>query len=342
MSDLFVENETLPIVDRSAMERCDECPAQAKFVADGRVITASRLTECGNAIHDVLGEVVTEYVESKGALSPSEMVDIATSYLCSSRADIQPEALDAASRSLWSWAKYIDAIHFDNVLRWDGGEGDSSGQLSWDIRDTARVTSEVDFLHTGRAPEIVTEIDYKTGFKVHTASDVEASFQFAVHAWLILNNYPDVQEVQIRVWNIRRNMLTYGVAWNRKDLYPLSHRVRAAADNWVRHRDIPAEECPTWPAVEKCNLCPAAALCPAVPADIQSLVADADGLVEAIAATEAKAEALRKLAAGIVAKIGGDIYTRSGIAFGFGKPKASRKPTASLYSVKANDEQDGD
>lgn len=341
MSELTVDAPALAIVDRSSLERCDVCPAQAKFVADKRVITASHETDVGNAVHEALGELTTEYVESRGQIGVTDLVDTARQLLCASRPDIQGDAIAAVRASLWAWAKHIHGIHPENVLRWDGGKGDRSGQLAWDIDDLkVRVTSEVDFLSTGRAPEVVNETDYKSGRKVWTAADVEDSFQFAMHAWLILENYPEVQLVNIRVWNTRLNSLTYGVHWKRDDLYQLQYRIRSSVQNWLRYRDVPAEDCPTWPTVEKCQFCPAAALCPAVPADIQRFAADPAGLVETMVATQAKLDALAEIAKGHVTATGKDIITASGAAFGIGKPKRQTKPRQSLYSISK--EQDGD
>jgi hypothetical protein len=339
-SDFLVVEEPL-LADRTTIQNFDECPAKAKFIADGRVMTSSHDAEVGNAIHAAFGEVLTEYVESRGNLGVTDLVDTTVQLLCASRPDVQSDALRSARPSLWAWAKYVNGIHWQNILRYDGGDGEHSGQLAWDLEDmNVRVTSEVDFLHTGRAPELVTEIDYKTGHKLHTAADIEASFQFAMHAWLILENYPQVECVSIRVWNTRVNNLTYGVNWKRADLYQLQFRIRQSVTNWLRYRDKPAEECPTWPTVEKCLWCPAAALCPAIPADVQKLTADPDWLVETMVATQAKLDALEKIATGIVESTGRDIVTASGAAFGTQKPKANRKPTKSLYAVKGKDGDD--
>jgi hypothetical protein len=338
LTDTFLEVEPLTVVDRSTLERHSICPAQAQFVATGRVLTSSHLAEVGSAVHAAFGDVLTEYVQSSGNLGVTDCVDTVIQQLCASRPDVQHDAIRAARPSVWAWAKYVNQIHHQNILRYDGGEGEHSGQLAWDLEDLGvRVTSEVDLLHTGKASEVVTEIDYKTGHKLHTAADVEQSFQFAMHAWLILENYESVELVCIRVWNTRTNNLTYSCNWKRADLYELQYRMRAAVTNWLAYRDTPAEKCPTWPTVEKCGWCPAAALCPAVPKDVQRFAADPQGLVETIVATQASLDALEKIAAGIVEASGRDIVTASGAAFGIGKPKAQRKPTKSLYSIKGTE-----
>lgn len=341
MTDLAVEPQPLLIADRSSIERVGICPAQAKFIADGRVITSSHLTEVGNAVHEAFGSVLTEYVSSRGCLSVSDIADTVRQQLCASRPDVQNDAVQAARASVWAWAKHIGEIHHQNILRFDGGEGEHSGQLSWDIESLGvRLTSEVDLLYTGRATEVVEEIDYKSGWKQWSAADVESAFQFEMHAYLILKNYPDVQLVNVRVWNTRTNSLTYRVPWKRDDLYQLDYKIHNVLQTWLRYRDKAAEDCPTYPTDEKCSLCPAAALCPAVPADIQSFAADPAGLVETMVATKAKLDALAKIAAGHVQATGRDIVTPSGSAFGIGKPKRVMKPKPVLYAAKGSDSDD--
>lgn len=249
MTELVVDAPALLLADRSSLERMADCPAMAQFVAGGRVITSSHPAEVGSAVHDVIGDLIREYVDSRGNIGITDWVDTGKQLLCASRPDVQQDAIAAARASLYAIGKYVTNIHPDNVLRHDGGTGDRCGQLAWDMEDMGvRVTSEVDLLHTGRAPELVTEIDWKTGRAKWDADDVEHSFQFQLHAWLILENYPDVECVSVRVWNTRLNALTYGVQFKRNDLpgkYGLDYKIRAAVQNWLRYRDKPAEECPT-------------------------------------------------------------------------------------------------
>lgn len=335
---LELELPQLLVVDRSTLERFDSCPAQAKFVADNRVITSSHLTEVGSAVHEALGEVVREYVESRGNLGVDDMTDTAIQLLCASRSDVQHDAIRAMQPSIRQWARYINGIHYQNVLRYDGGEGEHSGQVAVDIPDLGvRVTSEIDLLTTGRATEIVVDDDYKSGHKRWTAADVEQSFQFAMHAWLIFETYPDVQAVEVRIWNTRFATQTYSVTWQRRDLYELQWRIRSSVSNWLRWRDKPAEQCATWPTAETCRICPAAALCPATPNDVRVYLKDHNLLVSQIVAVSERLDALKRIAGGIVEATGQDIVTNAGDCYGSGKPKADRKPTMTLYQKGTSD-----
>lgn len=323
--------EPFAVVDRSTLERYSQCPAQARYVDAGFVLNESTETAVGSEVHEALSEAVREFHASRGAMNAADLADVVRSRLLNSRPDVQPLVLEAARRSVWDFAKYLDGMAPTSIVRYDGGIGDKSGQLAWDIPHlNTRVTSEVDLLHAGPAKEVLHEIDYKSGHGQWTATDVSRAFQFAMHAWLILHNYEHVQAVEIRIWNTRTNRITYGVDFERRQLPELDARVTRAAAEWVRWRDVEPQNAPTLPAATKCELCRAAALCPVVPPS--EIDADPKEFVRRLNALQIKVDALSKIATAYVDRTGADIVTDDGLAFGRAKPKAERKTPATLYT----------
>lgn len=340
MSNEFLIDD-YAVVDRSTLERFSQCPAQARFIEDRRVRDTSDEAESGSAVHEAFSRVTTAYVESRGQMGVSDLKDELLSEACRARPDIQPDVVNAIRACAWPWAKFLNSIHHDNVLRWDGGDGERSGQLAHDFAEfRLRPTTELDLLFVSKSTDLLEVIDYKSGFKRWTHDDVSDSFQFAMQAWLCLHNYPEVQAVRVRVWNTRINTLTYAVTYQRADLYPLDWRIRSACLAYHTHRGRKPEDSETWPTVAKCQMCGAAALCPAASREIQEGALDAAGLVDEIVARRANLAAMEKIAAGIVKSTGRDIVTPAGNCFGTGRPKRKVSPKYEPYSI-AKDEDDG-
>jgi hypothetical protein len=219
-------------------------------------------------------------------------------------------------------------LHFKNILRWDGGTGENSGQLSWDIPDLGlRCTSELDLLYAGPSPDVIHETDFKSGFMKWNCDKVFTEFQFNFHAWLLFHNYPDIKAVSLDVWATRFNQRTYPVLFKREQLYNLDYLVRSAAVEYVKNRDKAPELCEAWPTVEKCEYCPAAALC-----DASRLPQGTpEEWVDKLVSLEAQAGALAKLAAAHVKKTGQDIVTPLGNAYGLSAPKRTVAPKMKAY-----------
>jgi hypothetical protein len=269
------------------------------------------------------------------------MADEARGYLNGSRSDVQPEAIKCARASLYEWSRYIVNLSPANILRWDGGKGERSGQLSWDMPDLGlRITSEIDLLHASPSPELVIEVDYKGGNKLYSVADVAASFQLsAVHPWLILHNYPHVNAVMVKVWNTRRNRVTYPVEIRREQLSEIAARIRSAALYWKQYHNSLPENAPTWPSLEKCSMCECAAICPAANRDMAQLVGDERGFVDQMVATEAALAKMKDLAKARVKQLERDLEGSGSNRFGTHKVK-ERSPTATLYQVKSTTEDE--
>lgn len=344
----FVEFEDEPaprhVLDRSTLERFATCPAQAAYVASGRINNSSLLAAAGEAVHVALGTTLADYIaqfdETGTCMSPRELRAESESNIMGARPDVQPQAVKGLRASLWDWSVFIARINPTNILRFDGGTGDRSGQLAWDLGEV-RVTSELDLLHAGASPELLHEVDYKSGWKCYGAGHVAESFQFQLHAWLVLNNYQNIDALEVRVWNSRSNRLSPAVYFYRDGLSQIEARIRSAIGIWFANYGKAPEACEVWPAVERCCICPAAVLCHAA-CHPQDLVNDPPRFILTLAALEARVDAMRSLAAYYVDATGQDIVTPDGTAFGRGKPAATRKAPAKVYHLTNGDSDNGE
>jgi len=322
-----------PIVDRSTLERYSICPAQARIVDSGAVLTYSDAANSGQEVHDAFSGAITEYIESERLdWSPKEFADGVLRRLRHSRPDVQPDVLDAAAGAVWKFTEIVTGMHPDNILKYDGGQGKRSGQLAIDIPECGiRFTSELDFLHSGPAKNVLHLTDWKSGWKFHDAASIEKSFQFGSHAVLILDTYPKIDVVEISVFNTRRNRLVGPVEFERNRFDSYKARLISAGTVMMQNRNVPTAELPCWPAVEKCRICDASKLCPIQPPP--SVKDDPVEFVKSLIALEAKFDAMKAEAAEYVDATGEDIVTEDGTAFGRSKPASDRKPPAAIYTT---------
>jgi hypothetical protein len=330
----FVEapDDGLQTVDRSTLERALTCPWQAKAVESGRCRTVGILAEAGEAGHQAFSEALHGWIDSNGAISPSDLRMDVENAVRNARPDLQPEAVRSIQPAIYQWSQLIYSIHPGNILAFDGGEEiDRSGQLAIDFTDLGvRYTSELDLLYQGDCPEVLEEVDYKTGWKHHSAELIRDSFQFQSHAVLALEKYPDSKALRVRVFDTRHKSLSYPVYFERARIHDWKVRIRGAIDAWHLSQ---ADNPPTWPTLEKCSICPAAALCPVADEPLADLARDPAGFVSKLVAVEARADAMKALAAKYVDETGRDIEAGT-VRFGRQKPKAERKAAATLYSLK--------
>jgi hypothetical protein len=195
---------------------------------------------------------------------------------------------------------------------------------------------------------VLEEVDYKTGWKDHTTEDIRDSFQFQSHAVLALETFrePDkseaeqrIQALRVRVFDTRARRLSYGVYFPRSRVHEWKVRICSAIE---ARRLVKLNNPPTWPTLEACRICPAAALCPVADEPIAELAADPAGFIRKLVAVEGRAEAMRKLAAEYVDAHKRDIHS-DGVYFGRNKPKSERKAQATIYTLKekSNGSSDG-
>lgn len=352
-----VEDEQPQIIplDRSTLERYATCPALARFVESGRVVEQNNIMASGNEGHAALSNATAEHIRARGAMNAGELAEYALAELRGSRPDLQPDVIDSVRATVWSWSRLVGAIHHENILHFDGGEElKRPGQLAADLASLGvRPTSEVDLVYAGDAPKMLHEIDYKTGHKVYSVRDVAESFQFQMHAWLVLQTYPEVDCLEVRVWNTRRNLLTYGVEFkapvvgHNRDGSPIrgggfpawDARIRHAAGLYVQHMHDTPEEAPAWPTVEKCDGCRAAIACRHARLDH----GPAETLVDSLVAMDAKrAEISRLLDSELKRRGVSEIISELGNAYGYGKPKRATKAKPAVYQVGKQESEESD
>lgn len=315
--------------DRSTLESWAKCPMQAKLKEDAGINSVGEIAEVGEQIHQAIGRALAIHIDENCGLSPTELTDVLMSEVRMSRPDLQPDAIEGLWRSSYKWARFICEQPQNAFLRYDGGEGDKSGQLSHDIAKEYRITSELDLLLATRSEEVLNEVDYKTGHKMWTAEDVGKSFQFQFHAILVFQNYPTVNALNVTIWNTRFNKRSYTCEFQRSNLTEYESRIRSAIqvfeNNWNK------SEPETWPSREKCGMCDVAAKCKTADRDFVELDTDpAEFLAETIRQVEVT-DARKKLMSKHVDKTGKDITTSEGDSFGNNKPKTTRKTPKSFY-----------
>ncbi len=341
--DEVVSPDDYTLLDRSTLENWASCPAMASFVAAGLVNTSSAIANAGNGVHDAVSSAITEWIDQNGECGQRYLKEFLDTELTHSRPDVQPDVIRAARRAVYSWSEFICGNRYDpdkngiapeNILHYDGGEGERCGQLAYDFDDfQCRVTSEVDFLAAANAtPEVLYEIDIKSGHKLVTMDVVGDSFQFQMHSMLVFHKYLECKVLRVSAWNTRTNKRSWAYEFPREHFSAYRNRVHSAASYWYRYRDLPPERCPAWPEKYKCSICDAAHLCPAscsVPQDGES----AEDVLDSVVALKAKIKAKTDWLTAQADKRGKDIVSGSA-CWGRHKPKADKKATATLYEVK--------
>lgn len=332
----------LAVLDRSTLEDWATCPAMAALKAAGRVNTSSAIANAGEEVHRAIGSTVAEYIDRSFTLGKRELREWLTTALQHARPDVQPDAMAGCRRSVWAIVEFLmgshggepeRGIHPDNILAFDGGEEHGrSGQLAVDYADLGvRVTSEIDLLISTSTPEVLCEVDWKSGRKLHLETAVKSSFQFQLHAVLILDKYPGAQELRTQIWNTRTDRRTFTVSFRREYLPEYEARIRSAASLWRAHNDTPPEKCPCWPEAEKCRICDAAAVCHVGRGFLRGQTPEE--LVDTLVAMDVKQKALGKHLAAIADERGEDIVSPTGAAYGRCKPRTAKRP-AGLYQVE--------
>lgn len=172
---------------------------------------------------------------------------------------------------------------------------------------------------------------HNSGWKQWRAADVKKSFQFQMQAWLVLENYPDVEMVRVTIWNLRENRQSYSVEFLRKDRMEYEVRVRSAAQIAMTNAASPLRP-DGWPTTEKCPLCSVAALCDVGDQVLTDVAANPEAWVDRLVALDARVTSITSLLADVVEARGEDIETPSGHRFGTRKAKKAAKPKAVLYS----------
>lgn len=348
----FVDIDPTPamqVLDRTTIQLAGTCPFLCAASLAGK-LNIGQIAHVGEEVHQAFGRATRAYIDCDGDIYAGQLKDRLLDELAACRPDLQPEVTAAAQAAAWAWAIYLkhdamgdEPLNPANIMAFDGGEDiGKGGQLACDFEDLrVTVTSEVDFLHGGKSPRLLDEIDYKSGWKRHTERSVATDFQFRLHALLGFANFPDCEGYQVSVWNSRFNRPTFPVLFDRKkDLPRITAQVRMAIQHYMTSVlpfdiDDPQNLPPTWPTAEKCQGCDAAFLCPAAGAPIADVAKDPVAALRQLVVIDERRDKLAKALAAHV-KTHGDVADGP-VRFGFDKPKSERK-IASVYELKPTKE----
>lgn len=333
--DLF-DDPTLTVLDRSTLESYCNCPYQAWAIETGRIKIANKLMVAGDELHAAISRCIQWYIDCDGM--PEEfqgrikgaITEYLEGELRSSRPDVQPQVIAGMRASLWSFGDFLSGIRPVNILHFDGGEGDLSGQLAVDLGGLGvRATSELDLIVASESVDVIRWYDWKSGWKFHTAAEVNDAFQFGMHADLLFERYPGIKACECIVWDTRRNRQTYKVVFDRRRQPELRARVRMAAEAKMRWGDNP----PCFPTLEKCQHCDVAIICPEADSCAKDATSDPTAVLGQYIATEQRKKLLHKWLSEHVKKTGRHVVLENH-AFGPHK-KTDKAPPMQLYPLKA-------
>jgi hypothetical protein len=180
VSEAETEIEDLPfgaglppiILDRSTLERWGVvCPHQGWHCDRGGVSSGSTDTVVGDEVHKILAEACRMRQEESTQLR--DLVDYMDTAAQVSRPDVQPLVISSLKRAAWPVARLLcqhgngSDRHPDDLIAYDGGREDRSGQLAADLipaddeRGAVRLTSELDLLLATASEEELDWCDWK-------------------------------------------------------------------------------------------------------------------------------------------------------------------------------------
>lgn len=331
------------IIDRSTLEHFagdDACPARGHLTIKGKAMRDSRDTLSGSACHTIIAEAVRSVADGDDG-GVADLRDMIRQSAQHARPDVQPHVIDGIVRSAYPIAQWLlyhphgEPRHPNDLLRFEGGEGERNSQLAFDIDDhdgrPVRLTCEVDLIMATDSPEVLDVWDWKTGQKCWSPTDIKQSFQFgAFYPLVVFVNYPAVQTVRVNVWNTRSNSKAGRVEFRRDwcfaDMYA---RLQEGVKAYLAHHDNP--DAPAWPAPDKCALCDVVSFCPEAKGPPRDLATDPAAFVRQLVVKQNELDAMKKLATKYV-KENGDIDAGDGLRYGLDY-EAARRPSARTYKV---------
>lgn len=333
----FTEDE-LEVIDRSALEPWATCPTQGYLLASGK-LTGEPL-DVGSEVHGIISAAVAERQEN-GA-QPRELRDLMSTASYDSRPDIQPRVAHVVKIASWSIVQLIcfkdsnNERHPDDLLCYDGGKDDRTGQIAEDLEvdGTAyRLTCELDALMATDSPEELDYLDWKSGWTHWTASDVRVSFQFQFYAWVMLNRYPKVNRVRIRVFMCGESSSTGVVEFDRKDMYLWQRRIMSALRLRASYKAAEsAGDVEAWPQPDRCATCPVAVRCAEAARDDVEVAVDPENYLGRYIAMDAATSKMKAILTVYTRKLGHDLEA-GGNAFGCNRPKAARAAPMDAYAL---------
>jgi hypothetical protein len=343
MGDFYDSRPALTVVDRSDLENYAECPFKGHCHRSGIVKPNSLVLLAGNVIHDALSAATLHYIGEYEELVNmgaqyhvvQSIMDFVMEQLLNSRPDLQAEAIDGMRASLKPWAWFLSEIHEANILGCDGGHAiNRSSQYAKDYQDLGvRATSELDLIVVPESdtPEVLDIYDYKTGYSPHSHVTVAKAFQFRSHAVFAFDAFPEVQEINYRVWGTRFNKATHRAVFHRRDYHIFEAQLYQAVKTFADQIKKKKPDC--WPVAEKCSECDCILHCPEANKEDVDIEKDPGGYIDQMGIEELKAKAKKKVATAMVNRLGGDIISPQGRGYGRNKPK-EREGNPTLYEIE--------
>ncbi|MCE5277161.1 MAG: hypothetical protein ABFD92_16660 [Planctomycetaceae bacterium] len=336
--DVMAGPPALPAVllDRSTLERYAVCPLSAWAIETGAVEDASRAAASGDECHGVLSGAVGLYADQGIAV-----YDYIRQEMLKVRPDLQEDVMDGLKRSAWKISEYLSARSPADLVAFDGGAGPRSGQLAAELlpandsRGPIVATSELDLLVAGATAAEMEETDWKSGHTPWSSAMVRDSFQFRMHAWLAFKNFPDLQQLHVRVFMTRVGYATPWVTFERDMMEAFEARmlmaVRFREDAFILAADGRSEEIPCWHDAEELMECPAVHLSRRVKHPAADLLEDPGRFASDTMAMAKALDDRKKLMRQYVMTHGDIVDAATGIAFGLDRPREPKKPTAAEY-----------
>lgn len=322
------------VIDRSEAERWATCPHSARLYRE----QPNAMMDTGNEVHRIASEIMFARQEfGQHALDLRAMMqDLADK----SRPDVQPEVVAIIRRGGWKFIQRICAAdmaarHPDDLMRYDGGKGERSGQLAADIEVSGRMmrlTAELDLLMATPSPSELDLDDYKSGRKWWTPSSVRTAFQWQWYSWLIFRNYHDVNRVNVRVHMMREGVITEPVYFDRSDMLTLQKRIVSAVELKIANEGKPAAEVVAWPDYDKCGTCDSVARCLFAAGDLVDANKEPAKALQQYVVLSAQATRAKSNLSAVVRKTGQDIIDGA-TAFGVNKPRKTAETTG-IYEIE--------
>lgn len=328
------------ILDRSTLERWANCPQQAYHVAKRKIDDCSYPTVIGTECHSLIANAIATVVDSDSIVRPYEFAEGLMAVCTSSRPDVQARVTDIIRRCAWKLGNIVCERASSDIMKFDGGKGNLSGQLGWDIAPQRRVTGEVDLLLATPSREEVELWDWKSGWKHWTATEVRDSFQFQTYAWLIFKNYPEVQSVSVRVLMLADNEATATYTFMRDHVRQIEQRLLLAVDLFDLYAGVDdGSNVPAWPLPDKCCLCPVTKHCRFVHHRIDDVEKNTPDAIRKLSVLRSETDRIESALTLIVrkdpnAKLAGEVVAESNgkpIAWGVNKTKTARAASCDLY-----------
>lgn len=341
------------IIGRSELEAF-LCPFRGAVKHQGIVSDVSHDADAGTECHRVIAAAVK--ARAVDGATPFRLRELMDDLATRAPAHVQPRVVETIRGMKYKIVEIITTLpdtglarNPEDLWKYDGGEGDSSGQLTATLIPEADgnprvdLTCGVDLIVPTVSPKELLVYDYKTGWREWTATEVKQSFQFArFYSWVIFSRFPAIDKIGFIIV-MRGGECTSIVHIERKDMYAIGQQLLTLVGDYLRWKDAPIDTGATgirWPHnppqrpdARECCYCPALQKCPAGKRTAAEIATDPRALLGLIMVGQAQVDEATEMLKTIARESGGDIVCGE-LTFGQNKP-TTRKPNAKPYAIYA-------